>query len=123
MFDWIKNTINTGIVTFAETNITFNNLLAKNFADIRWVRVGISPEKKMLAVKPVQKKDIESNRYPKDELYKISIGTSYARITSKELIRVVSSTMKKDIIGSKFDATYDDAENMLVINLKKERID
>lgn len=118
MFEWVKGNAFNLVVTLYPGNITLNNSAASYFSDVRWVMVGIDSEHKRLGIKPVTKREIDLHLVPMEHLIKISIGKGYGRISNKDVIQEISGLIGKEIDGLKLPATYDDKENMLIVDFK-----
>ena len=55
------------------------------------------------------------------QLHKVSLGKGYARISNKQVMEEIASMLKQSLNGDKFEAVYDEASNLLVIELMKQR--
>lgn len=120
MYEWMKGNVYNLNVTLYNTNITLNSAAASYFNDIRWVMVGIDSDLKKIAINPIPKSKIDMQLVPLQHLHKISIGKGYGRISNKNIMNDICDLMKKDINGLKFQATYNDKENFLEVNLNAE---
>lgn len=118
-FQWIKGSTTSPAVTIYTNNLTLNNAAAKYVENARYCLLGIDVEESCIAVKPVSKRDIELNLYDSSNLNKISMGKGYARISNKTFIDEINRLVTHSTIGLKFEAVYDDANEMLVVDLKK----
>lgn len=119
-FTWIKNEIATPTVTIYESNLTLNKVACEHFNDIRFVLLGIDENTNQIAIKPINKESIDLGLYSASQLHKISIGKSYGRISNKTFIKGLSAKYQLDFTsqnGVKYDAFYNDKENILVIQL------
>lgn len=117
MFTWVKGNAYTLVATLYTNNITLNNAAAAYFQDVRWVMIGIDQANKKVAIKPVTKREIELKLVPMEQLHKVSIGKGYARISNKSVMDEIQSLINDSINGRKFDAFYDERENLLIIDL------
>ncbi|MEG0314230.1 MAG: hypothetical protein RR646_03095 [Erysipelotrichaceae bacterium] len=117
MFEWIKGNSYSAVVTFNQCSVTLNSCAAAHFAEVRYVMVGFDKANKTLAIKPIPKKDIDMNIVPLEQLHKISIGKGYGRISNKMIIEEVQAMIGYDITTLKTAATYDDKENVLIVNI------
>ena len=118
-FQWIKGSTTNPAVTIYTNNITLNNAAAKFVENARYCMLGIDIEEGCIAVKPVSKREIELNLYDSTHLNKISMGKGYARISNKTFIDEINRLVTHSTIGLKFEAVYDEANEMLVVDLKK----
>lgn len=120
MYEWMKGNAYNLNVTLYNSNITLNSSAASYFNDIRWVMVGIDSQNKKIAIKPVPKSKIDLNLVPLEHLHKISIGKGYGRISNKNIMKDISDLMEREIDSLKFQATYNDKEDFLEVDLNKE---
>lgn len=117
MFTWVKGNAYALVATLYTNNITLNHAAASYFQDVRWVMIGIDHKEKMIAIKPVTKREIDLKLVPLDQLHKVSIGKGYARISNKQVMEEVADLLKYDLDGCKFDAEFHDQEGLLIIDL------
>lgn len=121
MFQWIKGSAYSMIATVSTNYITLNNTASSYFKDVKWCLVGIDADDKKLAIKPVSKKDIDLAIYPKESLHKISVGNGYARISNKNIMQSLADICEKPLAtNTKYTASYDEKEDMLVVDLTSE---
>ena len=121
-FQWIKGSTTNPTVTIYANNLTLNNAAAKFVENSRYCMLGIDAEDGCIAVKPVSRRDIELNLYDHSHLNKISMGKGYARISNKTFIDEITRLIEHSAVGLKFEATYDEANEMLVVDLMKGEI-
>jgi len=118
MFQWIKGSSYSMIVTLSPNYITLNNYAASHFKDVKWCMVGIDEDEKKMAIKPVSKTDIEMQIYPMESLHKVSVGTGYARISNKTVMQTLASICDEPLASNaKYAAAYDEKEAMLIVDL------
>lgn len=117
MFKWITGNAEVSIVTLNEGNLTLNLNATTYFENSQYVLVGLSEDYE-LGIKPVLKKDVDLNLYPKEDLHKISIGRGYAKINNRALCDYISKRIGVKLDGIKLVAKYDNLEKVLVIDLK-----
>lgn len=120
MYEWINGNTYLVQATFSPSNITLNNAAKSHFENCRYVRIGLDREKKKVAIMPVEKKDIERCRIPIEQLQKISIGKSYARISNKMLMHEIYTSMHVHVDSCKYAAAFNEKENILEIFCDKE---
>lgn len=116
MFEWVKGNAQLEIVTLNLNNITLNQNAATHFQSSQYVLVGFSNDTKV-GIKPVFKRDLELNTYPKENLHKITIGRGYAKISNKVLCNLIASKIGTELSGQKVYANYDDINQVLVFDL------
>lgn len=117
MLEWVKGNVYTPVLTLYPNNITLNSSAASYFKDVRWSMIGLDKETRLLAIKPVTKREVDLQLVPLDQLHKVSVGKGYARISNKTIIEEISYMIDADIDGLKVNATFDEKENMLVVDL------
>jgi len=99
---WISKTVNSNnIVSIYETNITLNTQATSKFKNAYRVMIGIDNEKGIIAFRPLSIEDIDKFGIDEKTTYKISIGSSYSRISNKKIIKELTSQ-----IGIYFDSKH-----------------
>ena len=116
MFEWVKGNAQLEVVTLNENNITLNQNAASHFQESHYVLVGFSKDNRV-AIRPVTKRDMELNAFPKENLHKISIGKGYAKINNKALCDLISAKVGKPLTGQKIYARFDETENVLIFDI------
>ncbi|MCF0108502.1 MAG: hypothetical protein HUJ57_00090 [Erysipelotrichaceae bacterium] len=119
MFEWFQGNVYTMVVTFYPTNITLNTVAASHFNDVRWCCIGLDPNNRQLAIKPVTAREIDLGLIPLENLHKISLGKGYARISNKLIINEISRLLDTECNGIKFSAMFDDKQKMLIVDLNQ----
>ncbi len=120
MFKWIDGNVNTLITTINENSITLNQKAASYFENTRFVTVGIDPDRRLVAIHPVTKEDIEHSVFTPQQLHKIHIGNGYAKITNKSLCQLIQNQLEYKLDGNKYNSEYDEKNKYLVIDLNDE---
>lgn len=118
-FQWVKGSTTNPAVTIYANNITLNNAAAKYMESSRYCLLGIDANSGCIAIKPISKRDLDLNLHDPTTLNKISMGKGYARISNKTFIDEINKALEQNTIGLKFEANYDEREEMLVVDLKK----
>ena len=121
MFTWVKGNAYTPVATLYANNITLNQAAAALVQDVRWVMLGLDNENKRVAIRPVSKQEIDRKQVMLQQLHKVSLGKGYARISNKQVMEEIADMLKQPLNGDKFEAVYDEASNLLVIELMKQR--
>lgn len=116
MFNWVTGNAQLEIVTLNSNNITLNQNAASHFQSSQYVLVGFSQNLE-IGIKPVSKRDMDLNAYPKENLHKISIGKGYAKINNKALCDLISAKVGKPLTGQKIYARFDETENVLIFDI------
>jgi len=117
-FQWIKSSISQPGITIQSNNLTLNTAAIKYVENYRYCLLGVDSTNGYLAIKPVDKSDIDKGIYESGQLNKISVGKGYARISNKTCIEEINRILGRNAIGNKFDASYNEKEQMLIVNLK-----
>ncbi len=120
MFEWTSGNVFTLQATLYETNITLNSACVSYFKDVRWVMIGFNHKQKQVAIKPISKRDVDLQLVALDKLHKISIGKGYGRISNKNIMKDIQGMIGSNINKGKYGATYDDKENILILDLQNE---
>ena len=120
MFEWTIGTAYSMIVTLCPANFTLNNVAASKFKDCRYCMLGLNRDEKQVAIKIVTKEDIDLGIVPIENLHKVSYGKGYARISNKAFIKDIYDLMqiKDDQKALKFNANFDEINQMLIIDLE-----
>ncbi len=121
MFTWVKGNAYTPVATLYANNITLNQAAAALVQDVRWVMLGLDHENKRVAIRPVSKQEIDRKQVMLQQLHKVSLGKGYARISNKQVMEEIADMLKQPLNGDKFEAVYDEASNLLVIELMNQR--
>ncbi|MCI8850500.1 MAG: hypothetical protein HFE82_03015 [Erysipelotrichaceae bacterium] len=121
MFTWVKGNAYTPVATLYANNITLNQAAAALVQDARWVMLGLDHDNKRVAIRPVSKQEIDRKQVMLQQLHKVSLGKGYARISNKQVMEEIAGMLKQSLNGDKFEAVYDEASNLLVIELMKQR--
>ena len=117
MYEWLAGNSYQMTVTLNATNMTLNSPASSYCKDVRWVMIGLDATQQKLAIKPIQKRDIDMNLVSMDRLQKISIGKGYGRITNKRMMQTIEDTLGCILTGQKVYAEYNDKEDIMEIDL------
>ncbi len=114
-----------GIATFYEGNITLNKTAIENLEDCYSVMLGIDYDKKHIFIKPLSKSQDQRGDIPEKSRYKITIRSSYGRITSKEFMKEISKMIVVDLKErtAKCDAIWDQDQKLLVLHANRLKED
>ncbi len=116
--EWFNCRDNLSAVTIYANNICLNKQASNYFLDAYAVAVGIDKETQNIIIKNVSKEEAESSVMDKNSLSKISIKSSYGRITGKRLIDQMNEILKLDFdkqLAYKYDAKWNTGSKMLII--------
>jgi hypothetical protein len=118
---WLNKDKKPGVATFTDKAITLNTSVLDALKDCTYVMIGIDDKEGEVVIKPVSINEIERNNIDTDNLYKVSINRSYARITSKSVVEKVEEAFKNcDVFNKKFTTSYDEIKDLIHIYLNKE---
>lgn len=117
MYKWVKGNSFNKVATIYPGNITLNVPCINLFDGINWCIVGIDNSTKKVGIKCINKEDIAKKTYSEDTFNKVSIGKSFVRISNKSLINEISSILKEDINGKKFNVSYNSKDKIIEIDL------
>ena len=82
--EWFNHVDNSSAVTIYENNICLNKQASNYFTDAYMVAIGMDSDTNNIIIKKVSKEEAES--IDKESLTKISLKSSYGRITGKKMI-------------------------------------
>lgn len=120
MFKWKSKEQGTQFVSIYETNITLNKPASIHFNHAYSVMLGVGNDGKKLGIKPLSKEEYQRGDIGEEMLYKISLRSSYARISNKSFVTHLAEQLGLDFETHtmyKFNAEWDDAEKVLVVDL------
>lgn len=120
MIEWMQGNSFTRIATFYTGNITLNTPCIQYFESIKWCLIGVDREKKIVAIKLVDDKEYNEQKFDASVLNKVSVGKSYVRISNKNIIKEINKLLGTDSNGDKFLLDYDEKEKIISINVKKK---
>lgn len=122
-YQWISKNEEVGIVSVYENNLTLNRTCSKNFETAKRVLLGIDSESGEIAIKPISRSEIEKNIYDEDLLYRITVRSSYARISNKKYVGNIMEVFNFQLNGQqskKFKARWDHHDKLLIVDMKEE---
>ena len=119
MIKWFDAKERNGSASLYSNNITLNTTAMYPLSYAFRVLVGVD-DNKNIVIKPVSKNEVESGALDESRLLKLETHKSFARISSSILMRQISEELKLELSKSaiKFETSWDDNENVLVINTK-----
>ena len=122
-FQWIKGSTTNPAVTIYANNLTLNNAAARHLENYRYCMLGIDHKTSTIAIKPVSKRDLDLKIFDPTHMNKISMGKGYARISNKSFIDEINKASSRNTVGLKFEAYYEESENMLIVDVLKGEIE
>ena len=119
MIKWFDAKERHGSASLYSNNITLNTTAMYPLDYAFRVLVGVE-DNKNIVIKPVSKNEVESGALDESRLLKLERHKSFARISSSVLMRQISEELKLELSKTalKFETSWDDKENVLVINIK-----
>ena len=119
MIKWFDAKERNGSASLYSNNITLNTTAMYPLDYAFRVLVGLTDDKNIV-IKPVSKNEVESGTLDESRLLKLERHKSFARISSSILMRQISEVLNLELSKSaiKFETSWDDNENVLVIKIK-----
>ncbi len=119
MIKWFDAKERNGSASLYSNNITLNTTAMYPLSYAFRVLVGVD-DNKDIVIKPVSKNEVESGALDESRLLKLETHKSFARISSSILMRQISEELKLELSKTalKFETSWDDNENVLVIKAK-----
>ena len=119
MIKWFDAKERHGSASLYSNNITLNTTAMYPLDYAFRVLVGVRDDKNII-IKPVSKNEVESGALDESRLLKLEIHKSFARISSSALMKQIAEEMQFELSKTalKFETSWDDNENVLVINTK-----
>lgn len=119
-FQWFHEKPKEVIVTLASGNITLNKQASTYFEHAYNVMLGVDDKTHKIAIKPLTKAEAMSQAIPDNKKYKITLRSSYARITNKAFMEEIMTLSGLNLIEEsiKYPATWDNKEQILIVDLK-----
>ena len=115
---WFNERPKDGIATLYEGNITLNKVAIENLEDAFSVMLGIDYDNKLVYIKPLSKDQDQRGDIPEKSKYKITIRSSYGRISNKDFMQELASIINRNLKDPvKCVTTWDFDEKVLIIDL------
>ena len=123
-FQWFHEKPKEVIVTLASGNITLNKQASTYFEHAYNVMLGVDDKTHKIAIKPLTKAEAMSQAIPDNKKYKITIRSSYSRITNKAFMEEIMALSGLNLLDEsiKYPATWDNKEQILIVDLKGGQI-
>lgn len=122
-FVWASKKPKDGVATLYESNITLNKAASTHFERAYSVLLGYDPEGQRIAVKPISKEEVDSGKIPEEKRHKITVKSSYARVSNKKFMKEVAQNSDLDLANGqsfKFKAVWSKPDSALVIDLNNK---
>src|SRR5574344_876997 len=114
---WFKKDVHEGVATVYSTNITINKKGCSRLDEYYGVLIGLVEKDKLIVIKPLTKDETLSPINSGNSPLKLSFGLSYARVSSCEFIKSVSSLINYNFAqgAKKYYTRWEEKENILII--------
>ncbi len=122
MIKWFSKNEKKATASIYSTNITINKTGADMIGDAYAAMVGLDVDDSKIAIQPISKDQYDSKTYPEDNMFILSGGKTYTRISSTDFVNMVGNFLNYDFKKKpkKYSCYYDQHESLLIIDLKKE---
>lgn len=119
---WYNEKPKDCVVTLAPGIITLNKPATSFFESAYSVMLGIEKAKQLFIIKPLSKADAMRHDIPESNKYKITVRSSYSRVTNKAFVEELSDLFSIELsaIAKKYKATWDHKNELLIVDLKEE---
>lgn len=119
---WFSRADKESFVTIYKTNITVNKIGSSKIKDAYAALLGIDKDNKLIVLKPLGKDKVDEGTLDEDEVFILSGSPTYTRISSTDFVSEVSKLTSYDYSKGKkkYLCYYDNKEQALIIDLKKE---
>ncbi len=119
---WFNEKPKNCVVTLNPGNLTLNKTATSFFENAYSVMLGMDIEKRWIIIKPLLKAEALRHDIPENKKYRITVRSSYSRVTNKafidEVLRIFSLECGEK--PPKFVANWLAKEQILVVDLKEE---
>lgn len=118
---WFNENQKSLISTIQNNNITLNKTCVSLIETAYSVMLGLDYDNKAVHIRPLSKDDALRGDITEAEQYKITIKSSYARVSNKSFINEIKKILGISDLSDpkKFIATYDEMNKSLIIDLNK----
>lgn len=117
---WFSSKEKVGSASFYSTNITLNTIASVPFEYAYRVQVGMDDDSNIV-IQPLAKDKVLRGDLDEYAIHQISIKKTYSRISSTSLMRRIGESLGIELNDKpvKFETTWDDNENILIIHTGK----
>jgi hypothetical protein len=122
-FVWASKKPKDGVATLYESNITLNKAASTHFERAYSVLLGLDEQGQRLAIKPISKEEVDLGTIPEEKRHKITVKSSYARVSNKKFMKEVASVADIDFDKEKavkFDAVWSKHDSALIVDLNQK---
>ncbi|AUD63087.1 hypothetical protein BK010_05595 [Tenericutes bacterium MO-XQ] len=119
---WFNEKPKDCIVTLAKGNLTLNKPATTFFETAYSVMLGYNKEDLKIFIKPLDKEHALRHDIPDNNKYRITVKSSYSRVTNKAFMDEVSEMANIDLSEDvkKYKATWHEKQQILIVDLKEE---
>lgn len=119
---WFNEKPKDLIVTLAKGNVTLNKPTTTFFENAYSVMLGYNKDQKTIFIKPLDKEHALRQDIPDSNKYRITVKSSYSRVTNKAFMDEISEIANLDLTkdAKKFKASWLEKEQILIVDLKEE---
>ncbi len=124
-YNWVSKKPKEGVATLYESNITLNKSASSHFDHAFSVLLGLDPQSKKVAVKPITKEEHERGAIPEEKRHKITVKPSYARVCNKKFMKEIARIVGVDLADKnsfKFKTNWSKEDSALVIDLNQPEV-
>lgn len=120
---WFNEKPKDGVATLYSGNITLNKTAIEELEDAYSVMLGLDYTKKQILIKPLSKDQDQRGDIPEKSRYKITIRSSYGRVSNKEFMDEIAQMIDYDFQNGplKMDTFWNPEEKLLVIKADKKK--
>ncbi len=119
--NWFNEKPKECVITLAQGNLTLNKAAANYFEHAYSVMLGIENKQRLVVIKPLNKAEALKQDIPENRKYKITVRSSYARITNKafveELVQMFGLTLGTEPL--KFKASWNQKDQLMIVDMKE----
>lgn len=122
MVRWFTRESHKIVATLYPTNIMLNKPGADIAKGEYAALLGIDEEKKEILIRLLNQDEYESKAHPDGEVFVLSGGKSYVRVSSTDFMNAVSSSFGLDFgkSGRKYSCSYDESGKVFIVELEQE---
>jgi len=119
---WFNEKPKDLVITLTAGNITLNKPATTFFENAYSVMLGFDKEKGIIVIRPLNKEETMRHDIPEKSKYKITVRTSYSRVTNKAFMDTIGEMLNLNFNTEvhKYKANWDAKNHILVVNLKEE---
>ena len=118
---WFNEKPKDCVVTIGNGSLTLNKPTIMFFENAYSVMLGVNQEECVLFIKPLNKERSMMHDIPENSKYKITIRSSYGRVTNKAFLKEIVDWFGLDVVDNvmKFKANWDSKNEVLIVDLKE----